>query len=514
MDVMTKQAGHKSGRYLTLGLVAILVLAVVARVYGIAVESLWLDEATSLMLARMDVPTLVKWTLLDLHPPLYYLLLHCWVLLGESEAVLRGLSVLASVATVPVTYLLGRELFDVRHGLIAALLLTVAPFHICYAQETRMYAWVTFLISTSVLLALRAWRYRRAGAWAGYVLVTAAALYTHYTAVFVILLENLFFSYLFLRLRGDRRLLRGWVLSQGAVFILFLPWFPTFLKPITIGGGGWLAVGPGKPTLWSLAYTAVLYMLGGSHAQLPGLVRRLGYLLVGCVFLLGLWPGRSDVPVASVPQQHTPKPLYDHREALAFTLVYLVLAPAISWLTSQVFKPMYSPRYMLPYLVPFLLVVARGLLRIPLVVPRMVLTVAIVVLMIAGTVIQVEVREKPDWRGLAADLQVRGQPGDLVLFMPGWHAKPFQYYAGDSLAVYDQVPIPVERYGQESLQAVDQAIEGHDRVWLIWETEHYTDPEGEVYAHLADCLVKVSEQELPLVGRVILFEANVPVRGS
>ena len=49
-------------------LLAIMVLAAIVRLYGIAAEALWLDETTSLMLARMDVPSLLRWTANHLHP--------------------------------------------------------------------------------------------------------------------------------------------------------------------------------------------------------------------------------------------------------------------------------------------------------------------------------------------------------------------------------------------------------------------------------------------------------------
>ena len=52
-------------------LAVILLAGLLLRLYGLTAESLWLDEATSLMLARMDVPTLIEWTSLDIHPPLY-----------------------------------------------------------------------------------------------------------------------------------------------------------------------------------------------------------------------------------------------------------------------------------------------------------------------------------------------------------------------------------------------------------------------------------------------------------
>ncbi len=491
---------------LGLALLGISALSMVVRFYGIATESIWLDEATSLMLARMDIPTLVEWTALDIHPPLYYVLLHYWIGLGESEAVVRGLSLLAGVGNVLIIYALGRELFDGRTGLLAALLLAVSPFHIWYCQEARMYAWVTTLTSSSVLLAIKAWRRPRLATWVGYVVVSTASLYTHYFAVFAILIQNLFFLYLLLRGRADARLLRAWIASQIAVFLLFLPWFPTFLLPITVGGGGWVAAGPGKPSVWGLLHTLVLYTVGSGHEYLPTLVRRGGYVLFAGVFALGLWARGGSEGRTSQEASLGGEPLYEQREAMAFCLAYLVLPLVIAWGSSQVFKPMYSERYMLPFLIPFLLLIARGVRNVSLSGARMVILLALVAIMGIGVEAQVRVADKPDWRGLASRLTREAQEGDLALFMPGFHAKPFDYYARGALSLYSEVPIPVDRYGAEVTRAVEDAISDHPRVWLVWEVDHYTDPGGVVYGYLNGRLRRVSETQMPLVGRVVLYE--------
>jgi uncharacterized membrane protein len=64
---------------------------------------------------------------------LYYFLLRFWLTLGGSEGFVRGLSVLFSVATIPITFFLGARLFGRRAGLLASLLLAVNAYHIHYA---------------------------------------------------------------------------------------------------------------------------------------------------------------------------------------------------------------------------------------------------------------------------------------------------------------------------------------------------------------------------------------------
>jgi len=121
-------------------LLAITALGGFLRLYQIGSKGLWLDEAFSVWLGWQPVGQMLSWLIrIDQHPPLYYLLLHVWMHLGDDAATVRALSALCGTLTIPVIYLLGRRLADEKVGLLAALILAVSPFHVRFAQETRMY---------------------------------------------------------------------------------------------------------------------------------------------------------------------------------------------------------------------------------------------------------------------------------------------------------------------------------------------------------------------------------------
>jgi mannosyltransferase len=73
----------------------------------------------------------------EINMALYYVLLHVWLSLGSTEAFIRGLSVLFSLATVPVLYALGVRVGGRMAGLLAAWLLAINAYHVRYAQEAR-----------------------------------------------------------------------------------------------------------------------------------------------------------------------------------------------------------------------------------------------------------------------------------------------------------------------------------------------------------------------------------------
>src|SRR5207237_10048583 len=79
----------------------------------------------------------------------YYAILHLWMRLGDSEFVVRALSALMGIATIPTLYALGTRLFGRRTGLIASTLLALNAFHIQWSQEARAYSLTVLLVSLS-----------------------------------------------------------------------------------------------------------------------------------------------------------------------------------------------------------------------------------------------------------------------------------------------------------------------------------------------------------------------------
>ncbi|MDQ7029429.1 MAG: peptidoglycan DD-metalloendopeptidase family protein [Ardenticatenia bacterium] len=131
-------------------------LAFWLQVTRLHVQSLWYDEGFSAWLASRPAAEIVARTAADIHPPLYYLLLHAWTALaGSSEFSLRFLSVMAGVPAVPLVWVLSRGLLGRQAGPVAALLAAIAPVWLWYAQEARMYTLVTTLGLTSTWALIR-----------------------------------------------------------------------------------------------------------------------------------------------------------------------------------------------------------------------------------------------------------------------------------------------------------------------------------------------------------------------
>ena len=238
-------------------LVVILLLAFGLRVHNLEVQSFWNDEGNSARLSERSVALIIEGTASDIHPPLYYLLLHQWrKLAGDSEFGLRSLSVFAGLLVVPLTFVLG-NFFNAEAqsrrgksrgwllGLVAAALLAINPGLVYYSQETRMYALLGLWAVLSTVLLLRWWSVvgdrlsvsgNRQWWWGGaYVLCAAAGLYTHYFFPAVLLAHNLFVLIKIIQARPKPLTIshfpltiKHWSFLMLATLLLYAPWLPTF----------------------------------------------------------------------------------------------------------------------------------------------------------------------------------------------------------------------------------------------------------------------------------------------
>lgn len=208
-------------------LAALVLLGIVLRVIQLDVQPLWWDEGYSVYFATRDFADLLARTAVDIHPPLYYAVMQGWIAaLGTDAIVLRALSVLIGAAALPLLYGVARTLFNPRVALASAFLLAIAPLHIYYSQELRMYGLVLLLGLASVALQLKIldapFRLFRPSVTL-YIVVTALILYTQYFAAFLVAAEIAVVLYLKFRARWKIEL-RDWVMVWTAIGALYLPW--------------------------------------------------------------------------------------------------------------------------------------------------------------------------------------------------------------------------------------------------------------------------------------------------
>ncbi len=342
-------------------------------------------------------------------PPLYYALAWVWTqFAGTGEWGLRSLSAAAGVATIPVAYLIGRELRGARAGVIAAALVAVNPMLLWYSQEARAYALLGLFSALSLLYCVRALQAEDRDEKRDFVLwgvFSALALATHYFAVFPLLAEIA----LLLCRRGRAALPGLWIVAAAAALLA-----PLAYHQMSYGHAEWI----GKFTLGHrLGETAISFTVGetgdiiGRAEQVwPALVP---LALILLAFVLIAWRGTRGERRAAAP------PLAVGAAAIGIPLL-LALGPGG--------KDFVLSRNLLPALVPLLLAVAVGLSVER---ARRLGTAAAVVLVTYSLGFCVWAStdpdlQRPDWEAVAEHLGEPDGPRATVTWVIG--EAPLRYY--------------------------------------------------------------------------------------
>lgn len=124
------------------------VLGAVNALIGLDRRPLWLDEAYTLGAVHQLGET-VRATGATMAA--YYALLRGWLVVSESVAWMRGLSVVLALLALVVTVRVARLLLGDGRATAVGVVLAVSPMWLAYAQEARSYALVMLLVALSWL---------------------------------------------------------------------------------------------------------------------------------------------------------------------------------------------------------------------------------------------------------------------------------------------------------------------------------------------------------------------------
>lgn len=240
--------------------VAFVVVAVGCALRFVAPAGLWLDESLSVNISRLPLTQIPGALVIDGSPPLYYYLLHFWMLLfGQGDFAVRALSGLTSVCTLPLLWLAGQRAGGRRAAWAALLLGASSPWAIYYATDTRMYSLMALEAVAFYLLSRRALEFPSRRRLLAVTLVTAALMYTHYWDLYLVGTVALWALW---RAWVERRTGRcpapaypkaaqKIVLAMVLGGALWLPWSPVFLEQVLHTGTPWTSP-PGPQDLLSV----------------------------------------------------------------------------------------------------------------------------------------------------------------------------------------------------------------------------------------------------------------------
>lgn len=397
----------------------ILLLAFLLRIAYLDAQSLWWDEAFSVTVSSMDLPSLLTAALGDrVHPPLYYLVLRLWLTLGRSEFVVRALSafigVLAVASMFPMADLVGGK----RLGVISAFALAISPLHIWYSQEARMYSLIVFLTLLTNYFFVRLLRRDKPADWLRYGISILLAMLTHYLTLFVILAQM---TYLTVMRTRHRSLLGKWLLCMLIVGLLCAPWFVA----IFLTGGFYQAgiswIRPAVPQ--DLFWTVYDFGLGSSSD--PGnLFNILAALMLTAI--LAYVSVRLLMGKVPLQQRNT---LWFVWFWLSLPLLFVFLI-SLDWPLPQN-RSIYMDRFLIPSLPAFLILIGYGITQV-FERKRTLGTLMIVVLLLTTgastcSLFLDQTYQRDDWRRAITEIRENARSGDVLLVRPH-HYVPLYYY--------------------------------------------------------------------------------------
>jgi mannosyltransferase len=432
--------------------------ALAVSLFRVGSQSLWLDEGFSVHFARSSLvafPSLIRG---ESNMALYHLLLHFWLFFGQSEAVIRGLSVLFAVATIPVLFVLAEHLFDRTVAWAACALLIPNAFYVQYAQEARSYALVLFLSVAGSALFVRTLERPSKEHWAAYALAIGLGTWAHFFVLLVAVAHLVSLMFLERRRRPSAQTL----LAVCAGIAIGIAPIALFVTSQNGRKADWLT--SPSPTD---AVRAIEALAGGRAFLL------LAYFLACAAFALS---------AARLLRRTRTWEAW----RFAFVLSWLVVPIFLAFIVSQA-RPVFLDRYLIVVLPALVLAAAAGAMTPRFRVAGAVLVVATVAFSARTLASYYDHPTKANWRAAAAFILGQSRRGDaLVLAPPGLHipmSLPLAYYLARApreevrpVALYPRVqwrfPALPPRMAAGELKlpsgvALRAAEDRYRRVWLI-----------------------------------------------
>ena len=334
-------------------LLALLVCGALLRFYRLGSNSLWVDEFATVRISLLSLPEIFAENIRNksFEPPLYFWLVHGVVgVLGSSETALRLASAVAGTLSIPVVWLLTREVTsNVNTALLSAALLTFNPLHLWYSQEARPYALFLLFVCLAGFSLSRAFRAGGRTAWAGFAGFTLLAVFTHLVGLALLLVAWGWG----IALANGRKLIRPLLIQSAVVLACVGP----LLVAIAAATAGAPDTGspPRAPTGLEIPYTLLTYVAGYSFG--PSL-RELQNLGTRAALAANLFQSGLAVVILAGLALLIARRL--QRDMTGFAILFAIYVGVI-FLASVVTGKAYSIRYTLPGLIGFLGMVALAI---------------------------------------------------------------------------------------------------------------------------------------------------------
>lgn len=341
-------------------LLGIILAGFALRLHELTLQNIWWDEARNIDVALrpfLQIPTAPE---LDIHPPIYFWLLHLWArLLGLGDStqvnvaalatptqltfIVRSLSVFANMLSVVLLVALLRLWtgnFTRQITLIVASIAAFSPFWLAESQETRMYtlSFTLLLVAAVALMHGLAQLANSRRDFLTFALFSALALLTHYNALFIVVAWYLWWG-AWAILQTDRwlwlRRITGYGLLMSAVVLpitsIALRQIPGYSNPnLTVPTIPDYLIANWQVYFGGFAYSSDWFQWGSQRFDTTW------FWLIGIIAVVGL--------LLQYWAHHRASTLTSQSRYLSFLLVWLIGGLALYYI-AVIDRGAFNPRY-------------------------------------------------------------------------------------------------------------------------------------------------------------------------
>ncbi|MBU1854367.1 MAG: glycosyltransferase family 39 protein, partial [Nanoarchaeota archaeon] len=377
----------------------ILIFGLIFRLNGLTSESAWLDETLSVYKARYFsdiVNNFPAW-----HCPFYLLLAGIFVkTFGPSIVALRILSLFFGISSIIMIYILGKELFNRRIGVITSLFLAFSSYHIFYSQEARMYSLLFFLSLISMYFFIKYFNNNNKNCLKFFCITTVLSLYTHLFSILTLVAQNIFFILSNFFKKNFQRL-KEWIVFQFVIVMVSIPALVSIFLNVDFV----------NLEVWRRGFVEFSFLeINFSGGWWTSMLFR--YLLVyGLIFLVLKWKHIS----------------IKDKNSLSLMVLWIIIPILFSIIYTYFIGNLFIARYVIYLSIGYYFLVAFSIdklhkyLKVPVIILFLVLT----------SIYLLDFQEQPhrgDWKGVSQYIQSIQEGYEHIIIEPGFALIPFSYY--------------------------------------------------------------------------------------
>ena len=226
--------------------IAIIVLGILFVTIPVFHNNLWFDESYSVGMANKSFIDIWNIGSNDVHPILYYWILHLiYIVFGSNIYLYR----IASMIPIAILGILGythiRKDFGEKEGILFSFFTFFLPINCVYSGEIRMYTWAMLFVTVMAIYAYKIYKNSSTKNWIIFAIFSLASAYTHYYALATAGIINLLlFIYLLknaIKQKSYTKELKCFTISAVVQIILYIPWIYNLMNQITgVSNGYWI----------------------------------------------------------------------------------------------------------------------------------------------------------------------------------------------------------------------------------------------------------------------------------